>query len=142
MLMAMSLTFYDLKWDEAESEFRRAMEIGPVCTDVADNYCIHFLIPTGRLEEAFATVEQAQERDPLSAQLHMHRAGTLLMQRRNDEAIEGYRKALDIEPNHFMAHGGIGIAYLKKGMIGEYVAACEKMREFGASISVRPCPYK
>ena len=135
MLMAMGLALYDLNWDEAESEFRRAMEIDPVCTDVADNYCVHFLIPTGRLEEALATVEQALERDPLSAQLHMHRAGTLLMQRRNDEAIEGYRKALDIEPTHFMAHGGIGLAYLKKGMIGEYVAACEKMREFGAGIS-------
>jgi tetratricopeptide (TPR) repeat protein len=57
------------------------------------------------------------------------------MQRRSDEAIECYRKALEIEPNHFIAHWGIGMAYFKKGMIGEYVAACEKMRQFGAGIS-------
>jgi serine/threonine-protein kinase len=135
MLMAMCLALYDLNWDQAEPEFRKAMEIGPVSTDLAGNYSVHFLIPTGRLEEALATLEQALERDPLSAQLHMNRAATLLMQRSYDGAIECYRKALEMEPNHFMAHGGIGIAYFKKGMIGEYVAACEKMREFGAGIA-------
>jgi serine/threonine-protein kinase len=135
MLMAMCLALYDLNWNQAEPEFRKAMEIGPVSTDLAGNYSVHFLIPTGRLEEALATLEQALERDPLSAQLHMNRAATLLMQRRYDGAIACYRKALEIEPHHFMAYGGIGIAYFKKGMIGEYVAACEKMREFGAGIA-------
>lgn len=53
-----------------------------------------------------------------------------------DEAIEQLRKTLEMDPNFVHAHAYLGLVYIKKGLIEEGIAECQKAVELsGGRIS-------
>jgi tetratricopeptide (TPR) repeat protein len=64
--------------------------------------------------------------DPLSLIINTDLADILFYARRHDEAIEQYRKALDMDPNFPAAHFNLALAYEQKGMYTEAMAGFEK----------------
>ncbi len=128
------LMFYDLDWATAEREYKRAIELNP-------NYEISFevysylLIAMGRLDEGIRMAQRGVEADPLSVPLMDDLAQAYYLARRYDEAIKGYRKSLEIEPNHFGGHYGLGVVYEAKGMHEEAIAEFQKAIAVGGRTS-------
>ena len=117
-------------WDfaGADRDFKRAIELNPNLS-VARIWYISYLAAMRRMEEMDAQCRAALQLNPASADVLSHVATGYLAFDRADQAIELYRKALDLEPNYHFAHWAMGRAYHVKGMYPEAVAALEKAVE-------------
>jgi len=115
----------DWNWMGAEQEFRRAIELNPNLP-VARTWYAQFLSCMRRFEESFAQAEIARRLDPVSPDTSVHSAETYLNAGRVDEAIEFYRKVLELEPNYHIAHHNLARAYIEKEMYQEAIEELEK----------------
>jgi serine/threonine protein kinase len=138
--LAFYLFFYERNWAEAESEFKRALELNPNYP-VARRWYARYLTAMGRHDEAIAEIKKAVELDPLSLNDNSMAAWILREARRYDEAIEQYRKTIEMDPNFRPAHAELGWAYLHKGMRQEAIAEFQKAIEL-AGISLEPGAMK
>jgi TolB-like protein len=112
-------------WMGAESEFRRALELGPKVFDVWMHYSIWYLFPKGCLNEAVAAARMAVEMDPLSP-IAQHQLGVAyLLAREYDQAIEQFGKLLELNPRFGLAHLFLGIAKIITGRQNKGVASIE-----------------
>ena len=124
---------YEWKWDEAEREFRRAMELRPGYA-TAHHWYAGFLRAAGRLEQAKAEIERAQALDPLSPVIGTD-AGTILRaMRRHDDAIRQYRKVIAFEPNFHTAHLNLGVDYAAKGLYSQAIETFEHVRRLSGAM--------
>jgi serine/threonine-protein kinase len=124
---------YEWKWDEAEREYRRAMELSPGYA-TAHHWYAGFLRAAGRLEQAKAEIERAQALDPLSPVIGTD-AGTIFRaMRRHDEAIRQYRKVIAFEPNFHTAHLNLGIDYAAKGLYSQAIETFEHVRRLSGAM--------
>ena len=113
---------YEWDWTAAEREWRQAILLDPEYATAHQWYAVHYLTPTGRLEEALAEARRAQQLDPLSPVFNAFVGATLLFARRYDEAIEECRKTIDLYPEFGVGHWYLGRAYLQKGLFREALA--------------------
>jgi|KBSMisStandDraft_5_1062788.scaffolds.fasta_scaffold02181_5 TolB-like protein/DNA-binding winged helix-turn-helix (wHTH) protein len=107
---------YALDWNfqEAEAQFRRAVELNP--NDVtAHLWYGMFLAQRGRINESMAEMKRAQELDPLSLMVNGLAATPLLESRQYDAAIEQGNKVLRMDPNNGLGHWMLLTAYERKG---------------------------
>jgi TolB-like protein/Tfp pilus assembly protein PilF len=110
--------FYDWDWTGGESELKRAMELNP---GYALAYRVYggYLTMIGRHPEALPYFEQARRLDPVYERNYLAEGYSYFMAHKYDEAIEQYRKNLEIEPDP-MAYFGLVLALAEKG---DYAAA-------------------
>ncbi|MGI9066148.1 MAG: protein kinase domain-containing protein [Pyrinomonadaceae bacterium] len=117
---------HNWEWEKAESEFKRAVELNPNDAD-AHNFYGEYLRVMGRGEQAISAQKRAQELDPLS--MNFSTGGALYFARRYDQAIDQCQKALEMDPNFFLAHYTLGQAYEQKGMFDEAITALQRAVE-------------
>ena len=111
------LTFeYDWDWEKAEKEHKLAIELNPNYAEAHHRYALDSWVATGRFEEALERIKLAQELDPLSLTINNNIAWLYYNAHRYDEAIEQYRKTLDLNPNFPMTRRELGLAYARKSM--------------------------
>jgi len=115
------------KWDEAEQEFRRALELNPNYAPAHQWYAL-LLQREGRLDEGLVKIRRAVELDPLSPLLNTVLGRSFLWQNDPDLAIAQHRKALQLNPNFALAHMRLGEDYLQKGLAQEALAELQKAR--------------
>src|SRR5207237_10027325 len=84
-----------------------------------------------RFEESLAKAEIAGRLDPVSPDTSVHSAEPYLDAGRLDEAIESYRKVLELEPNYHIAHHSLARAYSEKGMYQQAIEELEKAMALG-----------
>jgi len=93
---------YEWKWAEAESGFKRAIELNSNYA-TAHQWYSEYLICLGRFDEAIKEAQRAQELDPLSVMIHTN-AGILFYEAgRFDRAVEQFQKALEIDDDFYIA---------------------------------------
>jgi serine/threonine-protein kinase len=119
-------SLYEWQWAEAEQHYGRAIELNPGYANAHHWYGVDFLIPLGRLEEARAEIELAQQLDPLSLIICFSVGFRYMAARDYDRAIEEYRRALDLDPNFYKTYMGLGRVYLQKGMHSEAIGMIQK----------------
>jgi DNA-binding winged helix-turn-helix (wHTH) protein/Flp pilus assembly protein TadD len=114
-------------WDLAESEkgFKRAIELNPNYATAHQWYAVHLAV-SGRFDEAFAQIRQAQELDPLSPIISVNVARIHYFARQYDEALRCCRTILETEPTFGAAHKIMGLAYEQKGMSEEALVALQR----------------
>jgi DNA-binding winged helix-turn-helix (wHTH) protein/TolB-like protein/Tfp pilus assembly protein PilF len=128
--------WYDWDWSAAETEFKRAIELGPNYPTAHQLYA-SYLIVMGRHPEALSEIKQAHSLDPLSLPINVQVARILYFSREYDEAIEQCRKTLEIDPNFGGAHLFLGRSYKEKRMYQEALTELEKARRLlGGSAEV------
>ncbi len=123
-LAAIIADFY-WNWPEAESHFRRALELNPNYPTAHSWYC-QYLVRMGRLNEAIQEAKRAQELDPVSLVMNVNLGQTFYWARQYDQAIEQFQKTLEIDPNFVPAYLHLGLVYLQKRMYQEAIASFEK----------------
>jgi len=105
---------YDWDWTGAENQFKRAIELNSGSADAHVWYGV-YLAQMGRGSDALVEMKRAEALDPLSLSVHVNTGWVYYLQRRNEQAIDQWRKALEVEP-HFLpavSHSAIWIAYLR-----------------------------
>jgi tetratricopeptide (TPR) repeat protein len=115
---------YDWNWSGAEEELTRAIELNPASGDAHLWYGV-FLAQMGRTAAAMAETKQATALDPLSVAVRFNAGWVFYLARQSDQALEQWRKALDLEPNLGTLHTSIWLAYLKTDT-GNPVAAAAR----------------
>jgi serine/threonine protein kinase/Tfp pilus assembly protein PilF len=110
---------------EAETEFRRALELNP--NDAAAHYFYaYFLAASKRFEAAFEHAHQAHILDPLSCVVNTC-VGTLhVFARQYDLAIRQLRKTVELDPHFALGYFWLAIAYEQMQMPDQAVEASEK----------------
>jgi serine/threonine protein kinase/TolB-like protein/Flp pilus assembly protein TadD len=105
---------YDWNFKEAESEFKRALELGPRNALAHTRYA-EFLALMGRHKDALNELNQARQIDPRSLPTN-HAFGTLAYYSRNyPDAIQHLRKTIEIAENFAPAHSTLGLVYEQQG---------------------------
>jgi TolB-like protein/DNA-binding winged helix-turn-helix (wHTH) protein/Tfp pilus assembly protein PilF len=112
-------------WPAAQRAFERAISLNPSYAEARASYA-EFLSCMGRHDQALAEVKQAHQLDPLSVFTNTQVGYTFYWARRPNEAMEQFKKTLDLDPSHGRAHIGLGRAYLYKGMFDEGIAEMER----------------
>jgi len=125
----------DWNWTGAEQEFRRAIELNPNLP-VAHTWYAQFLSYMRRFKESLAQAEIARRLDPASPDTSVHSAESYVNAGRVDEAIEFYQKALELEPNYFVAHHSLARAYIEKEMYQQAIEELEKAMALGGRDSL------
>ena len=126
--MAYLRTVRDYEWENAEAEFKRAIELSPSYGDAYDLYG-RLCSAQERYDEALQLLQRAQELDPLAHRIDV--ATMLIRAGRYDEAIVRARDAADVDP-HARAWATLGWAKFLTGRHAEGVADLER------AVSVSP----
>ncbi|HKR00679.1 MAG TPA: protein kinase [Pyrinomonadaceae bacterium] len=112
---------YDWDWRGAESDFRRALELNPRYA-TAHQWYASYLMQMGKYDLARREIEQAQALDPLSPIINANSGLYLYFAHKYDEAIEQYRRTLEINPRFGIAHYYLGLAHLQKKEFDKAIA--------------------
>jgi TolB-like protein/Tfp pilus assembly protein PilF len=124
--------FYEWNWEKAYKSFHKALEINSGSADVHYTYAL-YLIAMGRLREALVEVEQAHTLDPLSLPINMQLGSTYYYLRRFDDALEQFKKTLELDQSFRSALYGIGWTYLSKGDTGSAIEVILKAQKLAGS---------
>ncbi len=116
---------FERKWQDAEKEFKRAIELNPNYTTARQWYA-ELLACTGQFKEAFVQIKKALELDPLSMITNYCNGWIYYYARQYDDAIIKHQKALEIDKNFIPSHTYIFWSYLHQGMD---IEAIEKLQE-------------
>ena len=111
---------YDWDWVGAEADFKKAIELNPRYP-TAHQWYASFLAQMGNFNEAKREIEQAQQLDPLSPIISSNAGFYSYLLQHYDDAIQQYQKTLEIDPQFWVAHHYLGLAYAKKGMHREAI---------------------
>jgi eukaryotic-like serine/threonine-protein kinase len=139
---ALGLIKYLYDWDfaEAESQFKRALELDPNSADTHQAYAT-LLSYTGRHAEALAEIKIARELDPLNVRAGALEGSILINAGQPDEALARLQKTLELEPNYWFARQYVASAYIEKGMFAEAVTEAYKAKELSGA-STRPAGFR
>jgi serine/threonine-protein kinase len=126
-------------WDEAESEYKRAIELNPGYATTHHWYAI-LLELKGDFENALKEGERALELDPLSIVVKRYVAGLRTSAFNWKGAEDLYRSALDLDPADGRTRGFYALFLVQIGRREEAVSEIQRALENApASLSARGC---
>ena len=120
-----TLTFA-YKWDEAEKEYKRALELNLNLAVAHYFYAFTLLVPEKRFEEALQEFHTALALDPLSPIMNTNYAVTLMDAHRYPEAMAEFEKELQRDPNFRPAHHKFAQLYAVQGDFGNALAHLQR----------------
>ena len=85
-------------WANAQSSFRRAIDLNPSLTQIYTNYSASTLIPLGKLDEAERLLQAALRTDPLSLEVRREMAFLQIIAGRYREAIDNVERVVAVDP--------------------------------------------
>jgi len=127
---------YERDWSNAEKEFKRAIELDPNYAH-AHNWYSHFLMAMGRPEESLAESQVALKLDPLDDSVNQYLGWHYIHARQFDRAIGQLEKTLAHNPEFFLAHVTLGMAYEQKGEVEKAIHEFQKAYELEENTIVR-----
>ena len=114
-------------FNEAEKEFKRAIELNPNYATAYQWYA-ELLYAVGRFDEARTYIREAIALDPMSRIMKNLDGRISLFERQYDEAIEIFKRNVDLDPTWEGDYEWLFHAYSAKGMyreaVGAYLTAC------------------
>jgi adenylate cyclase len=125
---------------------QKAIEINPN-SDIAYVFLAMTLRWVGRPEEAIKLHKKAMRLCPFPpSYYYQHLGSAYLAADRCEEAIEQYKKALNVAPKSFFAFQGLSVCYGLLGREDESKSAAEKMMEINSNYTIKifnkTTPYK
>lgn len=117
--------YYDWDFAGSESEFERAIQLQPGLA-LAHYWYAGMLSAAGRHEQAIASIQRAQELDPLSPLINADAGWYYFYARQYEDSIRECRRALETDPNFGFALNCILAAHREQG---KYDAALADARD-------------
>jgi serine/threonine protein kinase/tetratricopeptide (TPR) repeat protein len=114
------------RWNEAESEFRRALELNPNSAAAHYFFAFSYLIPEKRVDQALEEFHIALSLDPLSSIVNTNYATVLMVAGRYPESLAAFRKTLERDPGFGPAHYKLSQLYATMGRFPEAESEFQK----------------
>jgi serine/threonine protein kinase/Flp pilus assembly protein TadD len=124
--------WYEWNWEEAEREFKRAIDLNPGDPYAHIQYNL-LLLQNGRFVEAEREVRAALLSDPLSVRANSYLAGVFHYRREYDRSLKQCHRALELDPNDIELHVVLALNYQQKDDYDPAIQALEKARELSAN---------
>ncbi len=124
-----------MKWNEAEPEFRRALELNPNSAPAHYFYAFAFLVPEKRIDQALAEFRTALSLDPLSSIMDSNYAFTLMCARRSNDSLAEFQKILERDPAFGPAHYKLSLLYASTGHYGDALREYQTFRHTPGNFS-------
>ena len=129
MTLATAEHEYYWKWAEAETEFRRAIELNPNSSLAHKGYA-EFLMHAGRNEEALAEIQRAVDLDPLSLGVRVLKALVYFFAGQFDLAAQECEKIIQLDPQFVPAYYFLGGVYAEQKRYQDATAQLETARKY------------
>ena len=113
-------------WTEAETEYRRALELNPNGANAQAGFAL-WLLCEGRTDEALEAIQRARQLDP-SVVGGEEVSWILFQTHRFDEAIRQARSALAVRPDDTNTLTGLGFALIANNQSSDAIPVLEKAR--------------
>ncbi|MBI1732929.1 MAG: tetratricopeptide repeat protein [Gammaproteobacteria bacterium] len=126
---------YEWKWPEAEHLFKAALAVSLNDTRSHLQYSLYFE-SLGDFHHAIDEAEQARQVDPLSTEANMNLAWQLHQAGRDDEAQSRLLWTLDLDPDFWAAHWGLGHVHLAAGRHREAIESFRRSADTGAGYTM------
>jgi DNA-binding winged helix-turn-helix (wHTH) protein/tetratricopeptide (TPR) repeat protein len=131
-----TLNLFDWRWEDAEREYKRCLEINPNHALSHFHYSA-YLAELGRYPEAIREATEAQTRDPLSGLINAGLAWTLWAARQYEKGLQQALIATELNPQSILARVAAGACYEQSGMYRESIKEFEEgIQRNGSSIFV------
>jgi TolB-like protein/DNA-binding winged helix-turn-helix (wHTH) protein/Tfp pilus assembly protein PilF len=114
------------EWTEAESSFRRSLQLNPSLSGTYTDFALTTLIPEGKLDEATRLLEAAIRVDPLSLDVRRVLVHVQINAGRYDQAIDNCDRMLAVDPTFPFVAALRTRALLHKGRVTEAIAWMER----------------
>jgi eukaryotic-like serine/threonine-protein kinase len=108
------LWLHDWRWEEAQIEFKRSLELDPTYP-TANHWYAEYLMTMGKHAEVMARMKRGQELDPLSLIINVAVGWAFYNDRRYDDAIEQLRRTVELDPNYPVTYWILGLLLRKTG---------------------------
>jgi len=124
--LAAVLLIYDWEWDEAEDQFKRAIQLNP---NYATAHYWHSVLlqTTGRLQESVTAAEKAQVLDPLSPVIGMGVVQAYFFSGQYDKAVEECHRYLDMNPSFVVARDFLVHLHVQNGLFEEAAEEAKRL---------------
>jgi serine/threonine-protein kinase len=116
--LAWTLFIYDWKWEEAEREFRRAIELNPRYAS-AHQWFAFLLAARGQFDAALVEAHTALELDPASVSVRRTVGWVYYYARRYAQAREHLARAIEMNPLSVESYRMFGITLALQGEVDE-----------------------
>ena len=126
---------HEWNWEEAENEFRRAVELDPNSILARYSYA-NFLKHLRRFDEAADQLKQALKLDPLSPVLNQMMGAFLYYERRYTEAEAHFREQAELYPNSFVNYVFLSACAMMRGDLPASLAEIEKAHALEPSLEI------
>jgi serine/threonine protein kinase/tetratricopeptide (TPR) repeat protein len=123
--LAAVLWLYDWQWKDAQTEFKRSLELNPTYP-TANHWHAEYVMTMGRQVEAIDKMKNSQELDPLSLIINVAIGWASYMARRYDEAIDQLLRTVELDPNYPVTYWILGLLYRITGRYELAITAGEK----------------
>ncbi len=110
---------YDWDWEAAGKEFNRALELDPSDSAIREAYAMRYLVPRGRLNSALFEMQLAQSLDPFSPGITLSLGKVHHFRRNPDQAIETFRRVLQLDSSFEAAPLALAKAYSQKSLLDQ-----------------------
>jgi serine/threonine-protein kinase len=117
---------YQLRWSEAEHEFRRAIELNPNYS-MARIWYANFLMSRRRFDESLRQVFIARDLEPFSLIVNTNVAWVLGNAGRHDEAIAQLQRTLSLDSTYVQAHMRLAGAFDGAGRYDSALAHAHRL---------------
>jgi tetratricopeptide (TPR) repeat protein len=119
---------YEWDWQNAETEFKRAIEFRPSSALARAQYAL-FLDAAGRNKEALEEERMALQLDPLSSIINTNMGDILTSANQLDQAIQQYLMVIRMDPHFGGAHFNLGYTYARQRRFREAIREIQTARE-------------
>ena len=133
--LAFTLDGFDWDLQNADQEFRRAIDLNPGYATAHHWYAWHLAL-FARHGEALEEMRKAQNLDPLSPIINADLAELLVIAHREDESIQQSLRSIELAPDFGMAHNQLAQAYLAKKMPEKAIPEAQKAIELSGGSPV------
>ena len=118
----------DWDWSEAERRLQKALELNPGYVRGHQDYA-EMLAYQGRLEEAMARFEIAEQLDPFwVSSVTLDRGSIHAQKGESEQAMAAWERALELAPDYYRTHLHIGNHLCGTGEYQEGIASLERAR--------------
>jgi TolB-like protein/Flp pilus assembly protein TadD len=124
--LANSLACFDWNWEEAEREFKRAIDLNPNDSGTHWRYGMFYLMVLGRADESIAEGKRAVELEPLNLNHGANLSGLYFHARQNDKAYNEAKQVFELDPNFIVGRWALSQSSIMKGMYAEVIALNEE----------------
>jgi TolB-like protein/Tfp pilus assembly protein PilF len=127
-----SIRAREYAWQDAEREFRLALNLNPNNALAHLELGARVLVVQGRFDEGLKEVGQALALDPLSPYVNTEAGESLLLARRYGEAVGQFRKAIALDRSRNRPYNSMARSLYLQGKFPEAMAARDESMKLGA----------